>query len=169
MQQMKTNILVLFSIFLFISCSKEDSPEEIKQKQYPVYYTLNTINGRSTFDMITNIDYMRIFLEEPHPSNGNKANGNKGIFIIRWEAQTRAFDVACPYEWDNRIALFSSKEASEMGQSVTCPSCDSEFDPFTGKALSGKAKNAGIDMVQYKVEIRNMEKFPSEKELVVTN
>lgn len=163
---MKKNLLVLFSILLFLSCSKEDSPEEIKQKQYPVYCSINSLIKPTEFSLITSVDRMRLYYDQ----RINTKYGNKGVLIIRWESQIRAFDVACPYEWDNRINLLSGyKDIWSIGEEITCSSCKSGFSPFTGQALSGKAQEEGINMVQYKVEIRNVDGSKSEKELVVTN
>lgn len=77
--------------------------------------------------------------------------------------ETKAFDMACPFEWDKRIELVLDEY-----KFFKCPSCGSIYNPNTCKAVEGIAQKSGAMMIQYKVEIQE-KTIVSKKDVIITN
>ena len=151
-------LLLLLLAFTVTACSSDDDPDEQKRTEYPVYYKAHSLINSAAFDMINTVGLI-IF------DDSRVKYGNKGLFIFNKNDRIRAFDIACPYEWDERVYLIEELP----GANVTCKSCESVFNTYTGEAISGKAKEARTNMVEYHVEEVEKELGSSIREIIVTN
>lgn len=160
MQKMKKLLLILPAFFLITSCSSDDDPEDNRANQYPVNIKLSTIFSESDIEKITSYSSELYIYQKDHPSI---PTGNRGIYLIRRPGETKAFDMACPYEWDKRVQF-----VLDENKFFKCPSCGSLYNPFTCKAVEGIAQKSGAVMIQYKVEIQE-KTIVSKKDVIITN
>ena len=161
---MKKLLLLLPAFFLITSCSSDDDPNDNRTNQYPVNIKLSTIFSESDIDNITSLVSTKLYIyQNDHP---NLQIGNRGIYVIRdggMNGETKAFDMACPYEWDKRVQLVLDEY-----KALKCTSCGSIYNPNTCKAVEGIAQKSGAMMIQYKVEIQE-KTIVSKKDVIITN
>ncbi|QIK56077.1 hypothetical protein G7051_17605 [Dysgonomonas sp. HDW5B] len=158
---MKKLLLLLPAFFLITSCSSDNDPEDNRAKQYPVNIKLSTIFSESEINSISTYGGSTLYIyQKDHPTI---PTGNRGIYVKRDPGETKAFDLACPYEWDKRVQLV----LDEYG-AFKCSSCGSIYNPNTCKAVEGIAQKSGATMIQYKVEIQE-KTIVSKKDVIITN
>lgn len=134
---------------LFITCSSDEYEQTGKLTKYPVNFQIN-VNA-----MDSQLKEQGGYIIRLEPSLSGDKIGNKGLYFYHSTNGIVAFDVCCPHEWDDR--LWSFRYAKIENNIIFCNTCQSEFDINTMKAISGKAKEKGFSLVQYKVTPQNTE------------
>ncbi len=131
---MKKGLLLLFSVFLVLSCTKDSFKNS--NPYLPNYSFSTTLN-------LSLPQYNPLL----YPTNAvyvfTGSEGVRGIFVFNTGSGYVAFDAACPNQ-----ALSSCSTMDLDGIKAICPCDDAQYSLFTGQA-EGKE----YPMKQYRVEV----------------
>lgn len=156
---MKKIFLAFTALSLLISCSSDNEKEELippepkPLKQYEVNYTV------SKNELEEKEKNLVVDLENSH----QPFLGLSGIYIVFKSRTTTidppvsvlsdecvVFDRSCPYEWDKNTLL--KVRYIDYNTVMECDICGSRYSSLNMEAISGKAKEKALKLIQYKVD-----------------
>lgn len=159
---MKKLFLFIGIALLAFSCSSDDKEDDntptAKLKQYPVDYTISVEDLNKAIEIDKELELPPVLFFR------GVGGSNEGIAIYYGSSEYTAFDMCCPVFWEKSSGARYLAATYINEKVILYNAGDSRYDPITLQATYGKAKELGLSLVQYKIELDE-----EKKEYHITN
>lgn len=123
-------LLIISSIILLLKCSSDD--KDVRSVIPPISFSIQiSLQSNPRLQIIGNSVYFS------HYQGTNLGYRNHGIYVIKTgDSQYRSFDASCTYDPD------TNEHIAISGTGYKCPTCNSQFELFTGSVVKEPANIA---------------------------